>query len=167
MKWRARLAGLLYVISVASAEFAEAFVHGRLLHAVAFVPIGCFAALTLLLYGIFKSVNSSLALLAASASLVGLTFEATEVQPAGVNAALVLHGIYDLLIGYLAFKSKLVPRVFGVLMTLGGVGWLTALATLFGRDFSPYNVLLGFLGEGSLMLWLLVMGVPDQRENAL
>ncbi len=31
---------------------------------------------------------------------------------------------------------------------------------------TPYNVIAGFLGEGLLMLWLLLIGVNGQRWNA-
>jgi hypothetical protein len=79
------------------------------------------------------------------------------------NICLVLFGFYDLLIGYLVFKSTFLPRFLGVLMALAGLGWLTFLYPPLANSLSPYILVLGFLAELSLMLWLLVKGVNVQR----
>jgi hypothetical protein len=55
------------------------------------------------------------------------------------------------------------PRILGALMAVAGVGWLTFLSTPLANHLSPYNVASGVLGEGLVMLWLLVMGVIVQR----
>ena len=55
------------------------------------------------------------------------------------------------------------PRILGVLMAFAGLGWLTFLSPPLANYLSPYIVVLGFLAELSLMLWLLVMGVNVQR----
>jgi hypothetical protein len=47
-------------------------------------------------------------------------------------------------------------------MALAGLGWLIFLSPL-ANHLSTYLKVLGFLAEASLMLWLLVMGVNDQR----
>jgi len=80
-----------------------------------------------------------------------------------VNICFVFFGFYCLLIGYLIFRSAFLPRFLGVLMALAGLGWLTFLSPPFANRLSPYNLVLGFLAELSLMLWLLVMGVNVQR----
>ena len=120
-------------------------------------------AVTLLFYDIFKPVNRRLSLLAASFNLVGLTFEVLQLQPQGVNIAMVFHGFYWLLIGYLIFRSTFLPRILGVLMAFAGLGWLTFLSPPLTNYLSPYNLASGLLGEGSVMLWLLVFGVNVQR----
>ena len=76
---------------------------------------------------------------------------------------LVFFGLYCLLIGFLIFKSTFLPRILGVLMALAGLGWLTFLAPPLANALSPYVLVLGFLAELSLMLWLLVKGVNVQR----
>ena len=76
---------------------------------------------------------------------------------------LVFFGLYCLLIGCLIFKSTFLPRILGVLMALAGLGWLTFLAPPLANALSPYVLVLGFLAELSLMLWLLVKGVNVQR----
>ena len=79
------------------------------------------------------------------------------------NICVVFFGIYCLLIGYLIFKSTFLPRILGVLMALAGLGWLTFLSPPLANHLSPYNLVLGFLAELLLMLWLLVRGVNVQR----
>ena len=76
---------------------------------------------------------------------------------------LVFFGLYCLLIGFLIFKSTFLPRILGVLMALAGLGWLTFLAPPLANALSPYVLVLGFLAELSLMLWLLVKGVNVER----
>jgi Domain of unknown function (DUF4386) len=68
-----------------------------------------------------------------------------------------------LLTGYLFFKSTFLPQILGVLMAFAGLGWLTFLSPPLANYLSPYILVLGFLAEASLMLWLLVMGVNVQR----
>ncbi len=153
------------MLSVLTAIFAEAFIRGRLLYVVGLIPVLAFATVTLLLYSIFKAINRSVALLAASFNLVGLVFEAVERHVLGVNAALVFHGLYCLLVGYLVFRSIFLSRILGMLMALAGLAWLfTSLPAHVGQSLHTYAQSLGFLGEGSLMLWLLVLGVNVQRR---
>jgi Domain of unknown function (DUF4386) len=160
---KVRVAGIFYLLAVLTAAFAEGFVRGRLLYAVGLMPVACFVVVTLLLYGIFKPVSRNLALLAACFNLVGLSFEALELHVRGVNVALIFHGLYCLVIGYLAFRSSFLPRILGALMVIGGLAWLTDLSIPLTNHLSPYNVMTGFAGEGLFMLWLLVIGVNAQR----
>ena len=110
-------------------------------------------------------MNRSLSLLAACISLAGCT-----IGPLGllVHAfshinALVFFGFYCLLIGYLIFKSTFLPRILGVLMAIGGLGWLTFVSPQLAEYLSPYNFAPGIVGEGALTFWLLVAGVNEQR----
>lgn len=171
MKWiqkisprtKARIAGALYLLSVLTAILAEAFVRGRMLYAAGLVPVLFFVAVTLLLYGIFKPVSRGLALLAAAFNLVSLTFEAIEWHLEDINIALVFHGLYCLVTGYLVFRSTFLPQILGMMMSLGGLAWLTALSPTLAHHLNPWNIALGFLGEGTLMLWLVIVGVDAQR----
>jgi hypothetical protein len=162
-RFKARTAGALYFLSLLTAAFTELFVRGRLNVAGGLIAVSGMVAMTLLLYVIFKPANRSLPLLAASFSLVGLAFEALRWQPQGVNIALVFHGFYCLLMGYLIFRSTFLPRILGALMTIGGLGWLTFLLTPLATYLSPYNLASGLLGDISVMLWLLLKSVDVQR----
>ena len=82
--------------------------------------------------------------------------------------SLVFFGCYCLLIGYLVFRSNFLPRVLGVLMAIGGVGWLTGsfaslLSPPLANALSPYILAPGILGEGALTMWLLLVGVNPER----
>jgi hypothetical protein len=77
--------------------------------------------------------------------------------------ALVFFGVFNLLIGYLVFRSTFLPRILGVLMALSGLGWLTSLSPPLAHYLLIPIEVIGILAEASLMLWLLVMGVNNQR----
>jgi hypothetical protein len=84
------------------------------------------------------------------------------------NAFLAFFGLYCILIGYLIFRSTFLPRLIGVFMALAGLGYLTFLSPPLAAYLSPYNLAPAALGEGSLMLWLLVVGVNPRlwKEQA-
>jgi hypothetical protein len=86
-----------------------------------------------------------------------------ELNTQAGNICVVFFGVYCLLIGYLIFRSAFLPRILGVLMALAGLGWLTFLSPPLANRLSPYNLVLGFLAELALMLWLLARGVNVQR----
>ncbi len=161
-RFRARIAGFLFLLALLAAVFGE-FVLRRFEIAGDLIAVLGMVALTLLLYGVFKPVNRGLCLLAASCNLVGLSSGALRWNPRGVDIPVVLDGFYCLLIGYLIFKSTFLPRILGVLMAFAGLGWLTYLAPPLASYLSPYNLALGILVQGSVMLWLLVRGVTVQR----
>src|SRR5271170_4758083 len=104
-RFKARLAGALYLLSLLAASCTELFLRGPLNIAGGLIAVAGMAAMTLLLYAITRPVNRRLSMLAAFFSLVGLTFEALRLQPRGVNVAIVFHGLFCLLIGYLIFSS--------------------------------------------------------------
>jgi hypothetical protein len=71
-------------------------------------------------------------------------------------AALILFGGHLVLIGYLAYRSGYVPRLFGVLLVIAGAGYAF---DSFGRvlsEGSPVISTVTFPGEFLLALWLVV-----------
>jgi hypothetical protein len=96
---------------------------------------------------------------------VALLFLKMRVQTA--NIGIVFAGVYCILIGFLILRSSFLPKPLGVLMGIAGLGWLTYLSPTLASELAPLNSLVsGLLGEGSLMLWLLVIGVNVQRTQA-
>lgn len=93
----------------------------------------------------------------------GLALLFIELNTQANNAFLAFFGLYCLLLGCLILRSTFLPRIIGVFMTLAGFGYLTFLSPSLAAYLSPYNLVPAALGEGSLMLWLLVMGVNSQR----
>ncbi len=86
----------------------------------------------------------------------------TKLNVRASNIGSVFFGFYFLLIGYLVFRSAFLPRVLGALMMFSGVGVLTLLYPPLGGSLRPYTAL-AILGEASLTLWLLAMGVNVKR----
>ena len=159
---KARIAGVFYLITFLSGG-AALFIHGMLGVALVLIASACYVAVTLLFYYIFKPVNRTVSLLAAVLSLLGCAIGVVT----SLISPLVFFGFYCLLIGYLIFKSTFLPHILGVLMAFAGLGWLTFLSASFANYLNPYNMLPGMIGEGALTLWLLIMGVNEQRWKQL
>jgi hypothetical protein len=160
--FKAKMAGVFYLLNIVTGALAL-FVHGRLGSGVLFIAALCYIVVTLLFYDIFKPVSRSLSLLAAFFSVVGCTIGGLTVFHLTPPNPLIFFGFYCLLIGYLIFRSTFLPRVLGVLMAIGGLGWLTFLSSALANHLSPYNLAPGIFGEGSLTVWLLVVGLNAQR----
>lgn len=166
----ARIAGVFYLLTILTGAFA-ASVSGKLLvyaDAASLAATACYIVVTLLFYSLFKPVDSSLSLIAAVFSLVGCllgAFNVFHLIPSPINSVnpLVLFGVYCLLIGYLIFRSTFLPRALGVLMVIGGLGWLTFVSSTLTDALTPYDLAPGILGEGALTVWLLAKGVNAQR----
>jgi hypothetical protein len=76
---------------------------------------------------------------------------------------LVFFGFWCVLIGYLIFRSTFLPRVLGALFAISGLGWATYLSPPLAHRLHSFIVAASALGEIPLELWLIVMGVNDQR----
>jgi hypothetical protein len=167
-RFKARIAGLFYLLTFLAGGVTVVFFRRGLAvygDAANIIENAFHIAVTLLFYDIFKPVNRSLSLLAACLSLMGCALEILShfhFVPSHISP-MAFFGLYCLLIGFLIFRSAFLPQILGVLIAIAGVCWLTFLSTPLANYLSPYNIALGALGEGSLMLWLLVFGVNAQR----
>jgi hypothetical protein len=86
----------------------------------------------------------------------------------GFSGEDVYFGFQILSVGYLIARSPFIPRAIGVVLVVGGVGFLITSVTNFlspalGDRLSPVLLPIVLLGEGSLALWLLVRGVDVDR----
>jgi hypothetical protein len=97
------------------------------------------------------------------AQLHALAIAAINLYNLTYYVALAFFGVYDLLLGYLTFKSGLFPRPVGLLMCLSGLGWLTFADPPFAAGLLPYNLAVGLFGEVVMILWLIARGVDSQR----
>ena len=177
---KARIAGILYVlIFIAAPRGATTATPARLI-----ITLACDTGVALIFYHLLKPVRMRLSLLAAffrfifvavmaatSLNYFGVVnlFKSAHSAAAfntGYGIAMVPFGVHCVLIGYLIFKSAFLPRILGVLMALAGSGYLIFLwPSLADHLFFPYLVIAGVAGEGSLTLWLLVMGLNVERWN--
>ena len=89
--------------------------------------------------------------LAGESGRVGLTFSA----------------FFQLVWGYLIFRSTFLPRVIGIAIAVAGLGWLTYLVPAQPAFVVTITEVVGFAAEASLMLWLIVFGVNAERWNEL
>ncbi|MDB5423475.1 MAG: hypothetical protein JWQ29_891 [Phenylobacterium sp.] len=96
--------------------------------------------------------------------LQALAMVAIRLQGHVYTLGMICFGFYCLLLGYLVFRSTFLPRPVGVLLALAGLAWLTdSFATLLSPPLAHAigNAMMipGFLGEASLTVWLLAVGL--------
>jgi Domain of unknown function (DUF4386) len=219
-RFKARIAGVFYLLTILTRMFVEIFVRKRLVvldnaaatatnilahqplwrwgFAADIVAFASYAALTALLYELFKPVNRSLSLVAAFFSLVACVvqsmsslfhlaplvllggapflkvFTVEQLQALALvflrlraaayhNIGLVFFGLYCLLVGILILRSRFLPRILGVLMALAGLSYVLFLSPALARSLQPYILVFPGVGQISLTLWLLAIGLNVQR----
>jgi len=79
------------------------------------------------------------------------------------SIGLVFFGLYCLLVGILILRSAFLPRSLGVLMVLAGLSYVLFLSPTLAWSLQPYILVFPGVGQISLCLWLLVIGVNAQR----
>jgi hypothetical protein len=85
----------------------------------------------------------------------------------GFMIAQLFYGAWVFPLGYLVFKSGFLPKILGIVLMIECFGWLMYPFQFF--LFPSYGVIsylsfaVGFIGEFSLTLWLLIMGAKDQK----
>src|SRR5271167_1148532 len=188
-RFKARIAGVLSLLSVLAAVFGE-FIVRRFEIAGDLIAVSGNIVVTLLLYGIFKPVNRGLSLLAASFNLVGLTCGALRWNPRGVDIPVTFDGFYCLLIGYLIFRSTFLPRILAIaylavafgefaaglqpalaphikLVAIGCVGGLTLLNFLGLRTGSRTQELTSLIKALALIAFVAACFVASPKVSAL
>jgi len=79
---------------------------------------------------------------------------------------LILFGVHLLLIGYLAYRSGFMAKVFGILLVVAGLGYIADgfIAVLVpGPSISIGQFT--FVGEAALIFWLLIKGTRKDFSN--
>jgi uncharacterized protein DUF4386 len=99
--------------------------------------------------------------------LQALTLMFLKLHAQGYNVGLVLFGTYNVLIGYLIFRSTFLPRILGVLLAISGFCYVinsfaNFISPAFAAHLVPYILVPG-VAELLLGLWLVVIGVNVQR----
>lgn len=217
----ARVAGILFLISLVAGGFGEAYVPSKLIvsgdaaataanlrtfgflfrlgFAGFLLESVCDLTLALIFYSLLKPVSRNLSLLAAFFGIVSTTLFAVaelfyfaaglilgsggylkaftpdqldalallSLRVYGYGAAIftVYYGICWLVRGFLIFKSHYLPGFLGVLMAIGGLGFVARnfLVVLTPAYASGFLLLLLFPGALLLTGWLLVKGVNVQK----
>jgi hypothetical protein len=141
-------------------------------------PVNRNVALLALLFNIVQTatlVANQLTLVAAyllSAGQPALTDLAIEAYSYGEALGLVFFGFTLLAEGYLIRHSGYLPRILGLLVQIGGVGYIvSSFLLLVAPDLANIAFLIpSFVAELSLALWLLIKGVDasmwEQRVSS-
>lgn len=86
----------------------------------------------------------------------------------GFMLAQIFWGLWLFPLGYLVFRSGFLPRSLGILLVLDGVGiliWFFQFFLFPGAEAVTYpGLMISFVAELSLALWLLIKGVKDQES---
>ena len=78
--------------------------------------------------------------------------------------------LWLILVGYLVFKSSFLPRILGILLIIGGLGFvIDSITFVLFPNFDVTISLFTFFGEMIFALWLLIKGVnvEEWEERAL
>ena len=89
----------------------------------------------------------------------------------GFTLTLIFFGAHLLLLGYLLLRSSFLPSLIGVLVMIAGAGYIVdGFNHILALDYfglpnaGLYVVILpALVGEGSLMLWLLIRGLNREK----
>ena len=209
----ARIAGVLFLLSLVAGGFGEAYVPSKLivstdsaatvanirnfdfLYRLGFasflIESLCDIVLALILYALLKPVSRELSLLAAFFGLMATaTFAFAELfyfaprlimggaylktfSPDQLNALVLLslkfYGYAGMILtAYLMFRSDYLPKFLGVLMAIGGIGFVVRNFLLILAPAYASDVLLMLMFPGGLIMtiWLLVKGVDVPKWNA-
>jgi hypothetical protein len=85
----------------------------------------------------------------------------------GSVIAQIPYGVWLFPLGYLVFKSRFLPKILGILLIADCFGLLIYVLQRFllpGYDVLSYPCLMiSFIAEISLSLWLLIKGVKEQK----
>ncbi|OHD54580.1 MAG: hypothetical protein A2Y33_03500 [Spirochaetes bacterium GWF1_51_8] len=87
-----------------------------------------------------------------------------EMQKAGILIVGVFWGIWLFPLGILVVKSGFIPKWIGIFVLIAGAGYVVDSLGKF--LFSNFNIVISmftFIGEILLILWLLIIGVKEQK----
>ena len=98
-----------------------------------------------------------------AAQLEGLAYLSINVSKTGFVTAQLFFGTWLFPLGYLVYKSQILPRFLGVLLILDGVGvliwFLQTLLLPTYRAVSYPGLAVSFIAEVGLGSWLLIKGM--------
>lgn len=87
-----------------------------------------------------------------------------QMHAQGINIAQIFWGLWLFPLGYLVFRSGFLPRILGILLIIGGIGYLAQSLIAFLSPGLKLNLaLITGWGELLLLLWLLIKGVNVEQ----
>jgi hypothetical protein len=105
-----------------------------------------------------------------AAQLEGLAYLSINVYKVGFVTAQLFFGTWLFPLGYLVYRSGSLPRFLGILLMLDGIAvMIWFLQALLLPDYPAIRtpgLVVSFIAEVGLALWLLVMGVKVDDSGA-
>jgi Domain of unknown function (DUF4386) len=100
--------------------------------------------------------------------LQALAYLSLRLHGQGYGLSLIFFGVHCVLLGYLIYLSGYLPRIIGVLLVIGGLGYLVnsfaeILAPPVAASLFPWIMLPAAAAESGLALWLVVKGVDGPK----
>ena len=86
-----------------------------------------------------------------------------DMRQNGILVAQVFWGLWLLPLGFLIFRSGFLPKLLGILLAIGGAGYLIDSTTQLLFPGLPTISQFTFIGELLFSLWLLIKGVNVER----
>jgi hypothetical protein len=89
-----------------------------------------------------------------------------KINDYGILTLEMFWGLWLLPFGLLVYKSRFIPRIFGILLFIAGLAYMNnSLVSLLFPDYSAIfnrsTLLLVAIGEISITLWLLIKGIKN------
>lgn len=121
---------------------------------------------------LFMLSGSAYLLAIEPAQLEAMAAMSLKMHSAGYQIALMFFGVHCFLAGWLFLRTRLIPRLIGLLMVAAGLAYVLNNFAYFldpelSRLMIPYIYLVPMAGELSLTFWLLVFGVDMKKWTAL
>ncbi|GLQ86726.1 DUF4386 domain-containing protein [Dyella flagellata] len=105
------------------------------------------------------------------AQLQALSYLSLQLQDTGLLISFAFYGLDEILSGFLIFRSGFLPRLLGALLALSGLcyfldGFLSFIAPSLQNRLLPYLLFPCLPGEGSIALWLTIVGLNVAKWRA-
>jgi hypothetical protein len=104
-----------------------------------------------------------------ASQLQALAMLSLDLHKNGFMIAQFFFAAWLLPLGYLVFKSGYLPRILGVILMVESVAWVLYPLQFFlfpaFEAISYISFAVGFIGEFSLALWLLIKGVREDKTE--
>ncbi|PKB18106.1 DUF4386 domain-containing protein [Flavobacterium sp. 5] len=102
--------------------------------------------------------------------LATLSLLSLNIQAQGYAVGLVFFGFYCLIVAYVLYNSKMLPKFLGIFYAISGLCYLiNSFAMFLSKGFAnPLFIYLAipiFIGEFSLCLWLLIKGIDTSKSE--
>ncbi|MFI4962782.1 MAG: DUF4386 domain-containing protein [Legionellales bacterium] len=84
----------------------------------------------------------------------------------GLFIAQIFFGLWLFPLGYLAFKSRYIPRILGILLIIAGFGYvIDSFGKFLFPKYNPTLAMFTFIGEVTFLLWLIIKGVNVRTKD--